>query len=353
MSAGVTAVDQVFTVGEKAWHNLDKNYQVPLTWDETLQHLNWEVGMVPAELQGKKSKRWFYTVRLDLYKAGYATVDDDDFPPGVLGMVGRIYKPIQNRDLWKFFEPLMDKGDAVFDTGGSILGGRKVWIQAKMSRLTQDIVKNDPVEVYLSTINSHDGTIRWIGAPLITRVVCQNTMAAALDEIGLTMHSTEDDAGMSASGRPYVTLKHTVNAQFALTQAHEVLGLTAKRGAEIGILLSQIGQKAMSILEVKAFAKYLFPSTKENKGEKPPAAVQQKREQLERAFEADINNLDPNNQHTAWTAYNAATSFIDHGESKRQKDRRDWAWFGEGALLRQRAMNWLIRKFLKNENLEA
>jgi hypothetical protein len=65
---------------------------------------------------------------------GYATVRDNPFTgrPEALGVVGAGYEPLQNEDHAEFLNHLADQSGAVFDTAGSLRGGRQVFITMQL-----------------------------------------------------------------------------------------------------------------------------------------------------------------------------------------------------------------------------
>jgi phage/plasmid-like protein (TIGR03299 family) len=97
----------------------------------------------------------------------------------ILGVVGGTYQPLQNTDAFNFFEPLVESQQVKVETAGSLHGGRKIWVLAKLNRKEIEIVKGDVVERHLLLSNSHDGSmaIRVGFTPI--RVVCANTLGWA------------------------------------------------------------------------------------------------------------------------------------------------------------------------------
>jgi len=106
------------------------------------------------------------------YKANIRETDNR-----VLGVVSDRYKIVQNNEAFAFVDALLGEG-VRFETAGSLHGGRKVWMLAKLPE--QYTMLEDRVEPYLVFYNSHDGTssVRVACTPI--RVVCQNTLNLAL-----------------------------------------------------------------------------------------------------------------------------------------------------------------------------
>ena len=141
---------------------------------------------------------------------GYATVRDNPFTgrAEALGVVGAGYEPLQNEDHAEFLNNLADQSGAVFDTAGSLRGGRQVFITMQLpDSLT--IGGTDAVDLNIAALNSHDGSgaFRILVTPV--RVVCANTQAAAL-----------------AAHASSFSIRHTRNAKAAVAAARDALGLT-------------------------------------------------------------------------------------------------------------------------------
>jgi phage/plasmid-like protein (TIGR03299 family) len=106
----------------------------------------------------------------------FVNVREDTGAP--LGIVGRVYTPVQNRDAGAFLQDLIGDHGLVFESAGALYGGKRVFIGM---RLPEDIVielpdgVTDTVRPYVTWINSHDGT----GKAKVTvspwRVACGNT----------------------------------------------------------------------------------------------------------------------------------------------------------------------------------
>jgi phage/plasmid-like protein (TIGR03299 family) len=141
---------------------------------------------------------------------GYATVRDNPFTgrAEALGVVGAGYEPLQNEDHAEFLNNLADQSGAVFDTAGSLRGGRQVFITMQLPE-SLAIGGTDAVDLNIAALNSHDGSgaFRILVTPV--RVVCANTQAAAL-----------------AAHASSFSIRHTRNAKAAVAAARDALGLT-------------------------------------------------------------------------------------------------------------------------------
>jgi phage/plasmid-like protein (TIGR03299 family) len=245
MSHEITATDKVFTVGEQAWHGLDDNRKGQrLTAEEAKAYLDWRVKKVPAKYEGKPVDGAYYTVR-----------EDTD---AVLGVVGSQYSVIQNDWLFKLLEPVVNDGACLYETGGSLMGGRKVWALAKLPQ-AHYIVKDDRVDQYILVTIAHDGSLMFTALYTDVRVVCNNTLTTALN--------------IGGGAHPVVRIKHTPGYRFQAQIAHKILGLSTKASAQAAIFFAELAAKSMNSVELTQFAKYLFPSVRENDGKEADARI--------------------------------------------------------------------------------
>ena len=101
-----------------------------------------------------------------------------DIDNAALGIVSDRYKVVQNEDAFRFTDDLLGEGVS-YETAGSLQGGRKVWMLAKMPH--RYIIAGDEIAPYLVVMNSHDGSSGIKVAMTPIRVVCQNTLNLALN----------------------------------------------------------------------------------------------------------------------------------------------------------------------------
>ena len=93
------------------------------------------------------------------YKANTRSTDNK-----VLGVVSDRYKIVQNADAFQFTDNLIG-GDVRYETAGSLMGGQKVWMLARMPKKK---VAGDDVDTYVAFTNTFDGkgSVRAIITPV-------------------------------------------------------------------------------------------------------------------------------------------------------------------------------------------
>lgn len=74
----------------------------------------------------------------------------------VLGVVSDRYQVVQNAEAFAFTDALIGgEGQVHYETAGSLMGGRKIWLLAK---LPDTEIVGDKTEPYLCFSNTHDGS---------------------------------------------------------------------------------------------------------------------------------------------------------------------------------------------------
>lgn len=95
-----------------------------------------------------------------------------------LGIVKDRYNIVQNIDAFTFFNEAIGKDKAIWQTAGYFGNGERIFVSAKIPK--NILVDDDPVENYLVFTTSHDGSsgVKILFTPI--RIVCQNTLNAAI-----------------------------------------------------------------------------------------------------------------------------------------------------------------------------
>lgn len=134
----------------------------------------------------------------------FATYRTDHNIP--LGLVKDRYMPVQNVEAFSFFNNAISKDKAIWQTAGFFGNGERIFVSAKLPK--NILVDGDPVDNYLVFTTSHDGSsgVKILFTPI--RVICENTLNAAI---------------RGASN--YVSFRHTNSVHDNLDIAAEILGI--------------------------------------------------------------------------------------------------------------------------------
>lgn len=294
-----------FFVAKAAWHRLGKVLQQPPTTEEAIFQagLDWQVLEEP-----------FYQITDNQSDALLCKRLVRDRDRKVLGKVKHDYVPLQNHDAFRWFDPLLEKGDVQLETAGSLQGGKRIWILAKITNVEAEIAPRDWVGPYLLLHNSHDGsTAAWIQFTPI-RVVCMNTLA------GAAAHRFGDLWQKKA-----ICIPHTITLQEQMAKIQNLIDLTKRE-----FQYSVDEYRAMTSQEINSelLATYLGHVLGTAQPELHPDWSQ-----LVQNFEQGQGNQGK----TLWDAYNAITEWIDHQRGRSLKERLESTWFGSGVRLRTKA----------------
>lgn len=301
---------EFFYTGEKPWHGLGQALDAPATAEEAL---------IAANLGWNVEKQTMYLNPTTPIESHMATVRADN--QKVLGVVGKDYTVVQNTHAFAFFDSAVGTGEAIYQTAGSINEGKRVFIVAKLPG-TIKAVKNDEVEKYLTFINAHDGTmaLRMFWTPI--RVVCQNTLNAALNRNGF---------------KESIAIRHFGDINNRIRAAQDYLGLAHRYYADFENIVERLVAKQVSNQEVENFLKSCFEV-----GEDVSTRTKNQMEEVKNLFENDPKNNVEGIRGTAWSLYNAATQYADHeavAVSKSADKRMSAIMFGSSAKFKQIAMD--------------
>lgn len=159
-------VESMFYVREVPWHQLGTKVEEAPSSEEAIRlaGLNWEVQQQPIYLADGTE-----------IKGNYANVRSSDGK--ALGIVGDRYKIVQNTDAFAFTDALLGEG-VKYETAGSLKDGKVIWLLARMPESIE--ILGDKVDPYMVFTNTHDGSgaVRVCMTPV--RVVCNNTLNAAM-----------------------------------------------------------------------------------------------------------------------------------------------------------------------------
>lgn len=305
---------EFFYVGESPWHNLGTRLEKVATSQEALRaaRLTWRVKCVPVYAEGGR-----------VVPDRRATVRIDTEDP--LGVVGSFYTPIQNEEAFAFMDSLVGEAAAMYHTAGSLRDGRKVWALAK---LPQDlvVVPDDVLHKFLLLLNSHDGSTAMVCRFVATRVVCENTLNAALAERGNTRQ---------------VIIRHTRGAPIRVDEARRVLSIGLKYFDIFGERCRALSSKQLNREMLRQYFEAVFPYPPAGHNLEPTGKLH---EVLAFLFENGRGNELPRVKGSLWAAYNAVTEYVDHvrgitAVGVPRANREESALFGKGEEIKRRAFD--------------
>jgi phage/plasmid-like protein (TIGR03299 family) len=290
------------------------------TWREA-SGMDWSIQSAPVLYQQADGTLGKMPDKVVLYRS------DNAFP---LSVVSDGYKPVQPGTVLEFFRGLSEKLGAKLETAGTLRGGRKFWsmarlpVEAEAGRLADG--SPDRHKLYIVLTTSADGSLATIGQRTSVRVVCENTLNAALARGG--------DAAFRVSHR----------SDFDVDSAYRSLGVDVPSAiadwrAQIA-LLKEAGLYKVSVADADIFFRALL---------RPPKAD---------GTAATETTREPRGLDSLLTSYLGApgampgtargllegvTHWVDHTRGTDADKRHDSAWYGQGARLKAQAWETVAR----------
>lgn len=293
-------IESLFYTREKPWHGLGTMVaEAPTSADALrLAGLDWRVDARPIFTdEGKEIP-------------GYK-VNTRDSDGATLGIVTNRYTICQNEEAFAFTDELIG-GEVHYETAGSLSGGRRVWLLAKMENTT---LAGDEVEPYLCFTNTHDGTgsIRACMTPV--RVVCNNTLNVAL----------------STASRSW-SAKHVGKVQEKIIEAQRALELAGKYMDALGEYADRLANTSINTDKIREILDELFPVKEDDSDRVKENARRVKNEYMVCYFMPDLEKF----RGTAWGALNAMADMVDHNAPRRQTENyaeNNWSRIIDGHYL--------------------
>lgn len=277
-------VESMFYVRQVPWHGLGVRVQNAPTSKDAL---------VMAGLDWKVVQKELHTEDEIPVPGYYANVRSSDGK--VLGVVSEKYSIVQNSEAFAFTDELLGEG-VRYETAGSLSGGRRVWMLAKLPN--EYIIRGDRVSPYLVFSNSHDGSGSIKVALTPIRVVCSNTLCMALQ----------------TAQRSWST-RHTGDIRDRMEDAKETLFRAEEYmdglGKEIELLHGIRIPKKQAEEEIRK----LFPIPEHATALQEKNVEAQRQDVMHRYTNApDLKNLPEN----GYRLYNAVSDFANHAKPLRE-----------------------------------
>jgi phage/plasmid-like protein (TIGR03299 family) len=235
-----------------------------------------------------------------------------------LSVVGNRFKVVQPEEILEFYRDLTDVSGFELDTAGVLKGGRKMWALARTGQ--SGVLKgSDQTNAYVLLATACDGTMATTAQFTSIRVVCNNTLAVALQDASATA----------------VKVRH--NTVFDANLVKKQLGISVTAWDDFMYRLKTLSERKVKATEARNyFLKVFTDDTKEGIGKTNERAMAKALALYEgEGMGATLASSDG----TAYGLLNSITEFIDHHRRAKTIDHRvDSAWFGTGAAVKNRAL---------------
>lgn len=303
-------------VSQKAWHGLGQHFDQQITTRQAIEQggLNYGVErtQVFAEVGGQKIALPYYS--------NYRTDINDIFD----GIVTDRYQILQNVEAFDFFDSfLIEEGnEAIITTAGALGKGETIFITAKLPEYIRIGNSEDVIENFLLLTNSHD-----VGSPVQVmftpvRVVCNNTLNAAL-----------------RGNKGKITFRHTNSVKEKLNSVKSIMQLTNTTTKLVGELFNDLAKTKMHIPMRDFVLRVLNPDggrelTALEKDGLSTRLINQANEILEYNETSETQMMFPHMRGTKFGALNAITGFYQNVKSFKTLDGKFSSIFMDNGLVK-------------------
>jgi phage/plasmid-like protein (TIGR03299 family) len=231
--------------------------------------------------------------------------------------VSKRFHVVQPGEILEFYRDLTACNGFELETAGVLREGRKFWALAKTGQSTT-LKSRDRVDGYLLLATACDGTLATTAQFTSVRVVCNNTLQIALG---------------NASG----AIKVPHRSQFDAEAVKRQLGITVSSWDGFVVRMKALVDRPVDPDSVEGLLRRVL--TYAAPDGKSPVVNEQALATVRSLYEGGGRGaLMTSSRGTAWGLLNSVTEFVDHHRRARSDDhRRDAAWFGQGAQIKQRA----------------
>lgn len=296
-----------FSVKEKAWHGLGQIVEQYPTSEEAIKFagLDYEVVKSPLFTKGSGIIQTADSIEIgsnELEVPNYfANIRTDN--NAVLGVVGKDYHIVQNREAFNFFDAIVGGSQGIlYETAGVLGQGERIFITAKLPDYIRVGNGDDVTEKYIFLTTSHDGSGSITAAFTPIRIVCQNTLNASLRSMSNV-----------------VRIKHTSGAKQHLENAHKVMGLADTLSNQLEGIFNQWAKVKVTDQAVKKLIQLALCPNRETldllkKGAEDEVSIVFKnvvQDAFAYAMTSDTQQMDTT-KGTLFGAYNAVTGYYQN-----------------------------------------
>lgn len=227
-----------------------------------------------------------------------------------LAVVSNRYEIVQPSEVLGFFRNLTEEMGFTLETAGTLYQGARYWALAK-TPLGFTLPGGDVVKQYILLGTSVDGSMATTGADTSVRVVCNNTLRAALSD----------------SRKSAIKVRHS--SKFDATKMQVDMGLLEDRWGAFEQTAKKLAVRRITRQQAVAVLIDAIGDSERPIEDQPNARPMA---EMIRLFDGSgIGSSMESANGTLWGLVNAATEWSDHKAGRLQDSRLHSAWFGQNA----------------------
>lgn len=312
-------VETMAYAGDVPWHGIGKKLQAqqPIEVWKTQAGMDWQIEASDVRYIAGNANLGVIHAFPDqkvLYRS------DTKAP---LAVVSKRFQVVQPGEILEFYRDLSEIGGFELETAGVLREGRKFWALARTGH-SVSLKGRDRVDGYLLLATACDGTLATTAQFTSVRVVCNNTLQVALG---------------NSSG----AIKVPHRSRFDPEAVKRQLGITVAAWDGFVERMKALVDRPLDPDSVEGLLRRVMTYAGQNN--EAPVVNEQAVANVRALYEGGGRGAFlTSSRGTAWGLVNGITEFIDHHRRARSDDhRRDAAWFGQGAQIKQRAWDEVMK----------
>lgn len=240
-----------------------------------------------------------------------STLDDR-----ILGVATESYQPIQNEVMFAFLDSLVADRVLHYETAGSLMGGRRVWILARIEEDMQ--IGSDTYHRYILLVAGHDNYSSLRIYFTDVRVVCNNTLTQATRRTPAT-----------------IRIVHSGDIGKKMVAARDLLAIETDARSKMEEWLNRLAYKKIGVAESEQIRDALFEPLDD-------ATPKRRRDAIDK-FMAIYSAECAREGRTAYALVQTITGYGDHMITYRKRDdgeeRMRSALGGTGQKFKQKGIS--------------
>lgn len=316
------AIEKMAYVGDTPWHQLGSVLppkQSIEVWADKAG-MNWKICETPVRFMAGEAGPLGQILTFEDQKVLYRS--DTKAP---LSVVSGRYQVVQPREVLEFYRDLTEVSGFELETAGVLKQGKKFWALARTGKESR-LKGVDLVKGYVLLATSCDGTLATTATPTTIRVVCHNTLSIAL-------------AGATSAVRvPHSTV-------FDAQGVKKQLGIAVSHWDSFMYRMKTLSERKVKAHEALNYFLKVICQTGDSLDPDQRLVNERALKRVQILYEGQAKGAElASAQSTAWGLLNAVTQYVDHERRARTSEHRlDSAWFGQGASLKQRALDQALQ----------
>ena len=240
-----------------------------------------------------------------------------------LAVVSKRFQVVQPEEVLEFYRDLTEYAGFELETAGVLKEGKKFWALARTGQ-SVTLKAKDQVNGYLLLATACDGSLATTAQFTSVRVVCNNTLQIALGD-----------------NRGAVKVPH--RSEFNAEAVKQQLGITVAPWNRFVAKMKDLVACPVDPDSVDGLLRrvLIYPG----QSGKAPVVNEQATRSVRALYDGGGRGAQlASSRGTAWGLLNSVTEYVDHHRRARSEDHRlDAAWFGQGAQLKQRAWDEVMK----------